>query len=68
MGEKAGLSIRKHDHYTPTREIERHVRALVHNLCGVWGLGPGVWGLRVVGYMVRRLYGLRFVLFTVYSL
>ena len=31
LGEKAGLSIRKHDHFTLTREIKRHVRALASN-------------------------------------
>ena len=31
-GGKACLSIRKHDHVTPTREIRRHVRALARNL------------------------------------
>jgi len=30
-GGKACLSIRKHDHFTPTREIRRHARALAHN-------------------------------------
>ena len=25
LGGKAGLLIRKHDHFTPTREIKRHV-------------------------------------------
>ena len=30
-GRKAYLSIRKHDHFTPTREIRRHVRALARN-------------------------------------
>jgi hypothetical protein len=28
---KACLLIRKHDHFTPTREIRRHVRALACN-------------------------------------
>jgi len=27
LGGKACLSFRKHDHFTPTREIRRHVRA-----------------------------------------
>ena len=34
MGGKAGLLIRKHDHFTPTREIRRHVRALARNRPG----------------------------------
>ena len=29
--EKTGLLIHKHDHFTPTREIERHIRALARN-------------------------------------
>ena len=28
---QACLSICTHDHFTPTREIERHIRALAHN-------------------------------------
>jgi len=30
QGGEACLSIRKHDNFTPTREIRRHVRALAH--------------------------------------
>ena len=37
-GGKAGLLIRKHDHYTPTRGIERHVRAITHNHPEGWKL------------------------------
>jgi len=32
------LSIRKHDHFTPTREIKRHVRALARNHPEGWKL------------------------------
>ena len=28
---KACLSTREHDHFTPTREIKRHVRAIARN-------------------------------------
>ena len=38
MGGKACLLIRKHDHFTPTREIERHVRALARNNPEGWKL------------------------------
>ena len=31
------MLIRKHDHFTPTREIRRHVRALTRNHPEGWG-------------------------------
>jgi len=37
-GGKAGLLIRKHDHFTPTRENKRHVRALARNHPEGWKL------------------------------
>jgi len=36
--EKTGLLIYKHDHFTPTREIERHIRALARNHPEGWKL------------------------------
>ena len=37
-GGKACLSIRKHDHFTPTMQIRRHVRALARNHPAGWKL------------------------------
>ena len=39
-GGKACLSIRKHDHFTPAREIKRHVRALGRNHPEGYNLHP----------------------------
>ena len=38
QGGKACSLIRKHDHFTPTREIKRHVRALARNHPEGWKL------------------------------
>jgi len=46
-GGKAGSLIRKHDHFTPTREIRRHVRALARNHPG--GCAVSRWGLSLQG-------------------
>ena len=35
-GGEAGLLIRKHDHFTPTRKIRRHVKALARNHPEEW--------------------------------
>ena len=37
-GGKARVLIRKHDHFTPTMEIKRHVRALARNHPEGWKL------------------------------
>ena len=53
----ACLLIRKHDHFTPTREIKRHVRALARNHPEGWNLqrhvSPTTTNLQIAARRLR---------------
>jgi len=54
LGGKACLLIRKHDHFTPTREIKRHVRALARNHPEGWKLQRHI-SLTTTNYLTYRI-------------
>ena len=53
-GGGACLLIRKHDHFTPTREIKRHVRALARNRPEGWELQGHVSRTTAAQHATRR--------------
>jgi len=53
-GGEACLLIRKHDHFTPTREIRRHVRALARNHPEGWKL-QGHVSPATTNYLIYRI-------------